>query len=234
MIEALVNRMTDMTTYSYLALGGGVVLALAVALHFTSVSRTKVPAIVVGVIGGLLTGAGLGVLAMAAFGWHWVQQEITNGDNSPPPMLGGGGGPPGMMAMMGGGPPGMRGGSGRGPNPKAQLAALVSKLDILTHKPLQITLTAEQKRKVRELIRKLDEKKELHEDEAEAKLKGLWEILNEDQRKTLGAAGYRWPDQGGGRGRGGPPAPSPNPFIEGEPKEHLESLRLQVEDKKKE
>jgi hypothetical protein len=144
--------------------------------------------------------------------------------------MGGGGPPAGMMGGGGGPPAGMAGGrdGGRGPNSKAQLAVLIGKLDILTRKPLQVTLTDKQKTEVRKLIQELEAKKELGDDEAEAKLKDLREVLNEDQRKTLEVAGYRWPGQGGGR-RTEPSTSAPNPFEEGENKEHLKSLRTQLE-----
>ena len=101
----------------------------------------------------------------------------------------------------------------------------------MTHEPLKVTLTAEQKTKVRDLIQKLDEQKELSDEEAAAKLNELKTILKDDQHTTLEAAGYRWSGQGDG-GRGGPPATPANLFTEGENKEHLKSLRAQLEDKK--
>jgi hypothetical protein len=223
------DKIADMHLFLYLAIGGGLAVALALVLHYAPTSGGKVPGIIVGILGGLLAGVGLGVLAMGAFGWHWVPQEISSGATlGPPPTAGqvSGGPPGGMMAAKGGGG---RGGN-RGPNHKAQLASLINKLDVLTHQSLKVSLSAEQKTKLRDLIQKLDESKELSDNEAEAKLKDLSQILNEDQRKTLEAAGYRWPGQGGD-GRGGSPTPSPNPFTEGENKEHLKSLRAQLEDK---
>lgn len=243
---------TELNWYYYLAIGGVVVVVLALLLYFTPIARIKIPAILLGVLGGLVVGTALGaalVMAMIAMGDKQDRVYAKSGDESPaggggrPGMAGGGGGRPGMAGGggrqgmgsgggrpgMGGGPPG-GGGGGRGPNTKAQLASLITKLDLLTHKSLAVTLDAEQKKKVRESVQKLDEGKELSDDEAKAKLDDLQKILNEDQRKTLEAAGYRWPAQGGGRGggRGGAPETPPNPFREGENSEHLKSLLAEL------
>lgn len=220
----IIEKIADTHVWIYLAIGGGLAVALALALHYAQTSGGRVPGVIVGIVGGLLAGVGLGVLGMGAFGWHWNQQPVRSGAEE---RLGSG--PPNAMTMSGGGgPPNARGGGG--PNPKAQLASLIGKLDVLTRQSLKVTLTAEQKTKVRDLIQKLDEQKELSDDEAEAKVKDLKQLLNEDQRKTLEAAGYRWPGEGGGRG--GPPTTPQNPFTEGENKEHLKSLRAQLQDKK--
>lgn len=121
-------------------------------------------------------------------------------------------------------------GGGRGPNPKAQLATLVTKLDQLSGKPLHLALTPEQKKKVDEQLQKLDEEKELKEDDAKKRLDTLLTLLK-DQRETLEAAGYRWP--GAGQGGGGrPPADQPNPFTEEANAHHLKSLRAYLEEKK--
>jgi hypothetical protein len=134
------------------------------------------------------------------------------------------------MQPGGGGGRGM--GGGRGPNSKAQLAALVTKLDQLSGKPLQLTLSAEQKQKVGEQLQKLDEEKELKDDDAKKRLDTLLTLLT-DQRATLEAAGYRWP--GAGQGGGGrPPAEQPNPFTEEANAHHLKSLRAYLGEKKTE
>jgi hypothetical protein len=129
------------------------------------------------------------------------------------------------MGMMGRGG-GMGGGGfgrGRGPNSKNDLASLVGKLDLLTRKPLAVTLTEDQKQKVREQLKGLEEPKELTEGEAKKRLDALVEILK-DQRETLKNAG--WPREGGGGFR--PPRDFPNPFQEGENSEHLKSLLGQM------
>jgi hypothetical protein len=227
--------LTDMSLYHYLAIGGGVLVVLALVLYFTPVSRLKIPGIFFGIVGGLGMGAALGVLAMAFYGYQLKQPESTGGA-SPQSGMGPGGGPPNMMAMMGrggmpngGGSPGRMGG-GR-PNSKTQLASLVAKLDVLTNEPLAVKLNPEQKKKMREQLQMLDEQENLSEDEAKAKLDALLDILK-DQRQTLEAAGYRWPGQGGGRGRGGQPASAlANPFKDEQNSKHLKALQSQLDKK---
>jgi hypothetical protein len=121
----------------------------------------------------------------------------------------------------GGGGPGGRGGfGGMRDNPKIQLANLVAKLDDLTRKPLEVKLTEDQKKRVREQLKGLDEQKELTDDDAKKRLDALLEIVK-DQSETLKSAGYPWP--GEGRGRDNQP-PAPNPFQAGKNNEHLKSL----------
>jgi hypothetical protein len=213
---------TDMSLYHYLAIGGGAFILLALLLFFTRLSQLKIPAIFLGIVGGFGAGAGLGVVCMGFLGYHW-QPQVAEGDpreaiarNAPPGMPGG---------MMGGGgmPPGMMGGmmGGRGPNPKNQLASLVAKLDLLTHKPLSVKLDDKQKHKVLEQIKDLDAEKELSEEKAKERVTALLEILK-DQRQTLEDAGYRWPGQDGGPQR---PTNAPNPFKEEQNGQHLKALR---------
>jgi hypothetical protein len=230
---------TDLTLYHYLAIGGAAVVVVGLVLYFTPIARMKIPAIFIGVVGGLGAGAGLGVLAMAFYGYHWEKQEDPEAASLPPgprrPMMppgaGPGGGPPNMTGRSG--PPSNAGGGGRGrgPNSKSQLASLITKLDLLTHHSLAVTLNGEQKEKVRQQIAKLDDEDELSEDDAKVRLVDLLEVLM-DQRRTLESAGYRWPGQGGCNGR--PPTSPPNPFREAENGKHLKSLRDQLEEKKAE
>jgi hypothetical protein len=136
-----------------------------------------------------------------------------------------GGGGKGGDGKAGGG-----GGGGGGPNPKFQLAQLVSKLDTLTAKPLTIQLTPEQKKKVQEQLAGLDAREKLSSDDAKAKLEALIDSLK-DHKATLVAAGYFWPGEpgpGGGGGRAGGPGakadPDDNPFKSGANGEHLKNL----------
>jgi len=62
------------------------------------------------------------------------------------------------------------GGMGGGPNPKTQLAQLVTKLDVLTVKPLKFELTGEQKKQVKEILADLDSKEAITDEEAKTKL----------------------------------------------------------------
>lgn len=222
---------TDMSLYHYLAIGGGVFILLALVLFFTRLSALKVPALFLGIVGGFGAGVGLGVVGMGFLGYHW-EPQTAEGDprealarNAPPGMPGGmmGGGMPGGMMGGGGMPPGMGGGGrGRGPNSKNQLASLIAKLDVLTHKPLAVHLNPEQKAEVRKQLKDLDAKEELSDDEAKTRLTALLEILK-DHKKTLEDAGYRLPGGGGG-GRGQRPPDAPNPFKEDGNAQHLKAL----------
>jgi hypothetical protein len=225
---------TNTNLYLYLAIGGGVVVVLALLLYFTPLSRLKVPGVVGGTLGGLALGAGLGVMGMTYFGYQVKKEEAPGGASAQSPNTGmgrPGGGGMGGMGMPGGGMGGMGmgmpGGGGRGgPSSKTQLANLIAKLDVLTRKPLAVTLSADQKQKVREQIRELDAKEELSDDEAKKRMDALLDIVK-DQRETLENAGYRWPGtQGGGGGPGRPPVE--NPFKEDQNAAHLKSLREQV------
>jgi hypothetical protein len=228
----------QMMWYHYLGIGAGVVVILALLLYFVPVSRLKVPAIIMGIVGGLGAGVAIGavtVMVMMALGVQMDLKYAKDGDESPPAAGGGRSGPRGgggRGGMGGGGRGGMGGGGGagaRGASSKPQLVLLIAKLDVLTgKKPLSVTLDAEQKEKVRDTLKKLLEEKELSEDEAKARLDGLEKILTDDQRKTLANAGYQRPAQGGGgRGAGAGSTP-PNPFSEGENHDHLTSLRDQI------
>jgi hypothetical protein len=141
----------------------------------------------------------------------------------------GGGGRGGAGGGAPGGARGGGGGGGRGaPSPKAQLATLVSKLDVLTEKPLTVNLSAEQQKQVREQLTGLADADELSDDAAKEKLDKLLDVLK-DQKDTFEAAGYRWPGAGnaggppGGGGPGGGQQPA-NPFKGEENSKHLKQL----------
>jgi hypothetical protein len=146
-------------------------------------------------------------------------------------MMGGGkgmGGPPG--GMRGGGPPGMAPGgamlSGMGaPPPKAQLALLIAKIDQLTNKPLELTLTDEQRAKLSEQLKGLSDEDELSDDDAKKRLDAILDLLK-GQQATLEAAGFRLPASGPGAQR---PSNLPNPFAEGQDQEHLKQLEKRLE-----
>lgn len=194
-----------------------------------AVASLRVPAIITSSIVFFLIGIAAGMGAMLLYGYHWEPQSGERTANSQPP--GGGGGGPKMTGMPGG--PGMPGGGGKGkgkqgPSSKAQLAALIAKLDQLTEKPLQVTLSAEQKKNVGEQLKGLDEMEELSDDEAKKRLDALLEIVA-DQRDIMEAAGYRWPGQGGFGGFGGKKGPeSANPFSGGPSAEQLKSLQASL------
>jgi hypothetical protein len=136
---------------------------------------------------------------------------------------------------FGKGPGGAGGGGGggqRGPSPKTQLANLVTKLDLLTQKPLSVELTADQKKKVGEQLKGLTDADDLSDEDATKRLDALKEVLK-DNIETLEAAGYRFPGQGapgGAPGAGGPDGgrPPANPFKDEQTGKHLKSLESQL------
>jgi hypothetical protein len=224
---------TDLQLYHWLAIAGGAVVLLAIVLYFTPINKIKIPAIVGSVLGGLALGAGAGVIVTTTFSDKFAKKDTGGGP--PPDMMermrpGGPQGMPGGFQGMPGGTQGRPGpgGVGQRPNAKNRLAELIVKLDVLTSKPLTLTLTDEQKKKVREQIQKLDAKEELEESEARNLLLALQKILDKDQHEVLASAGFRWPGSPAGR----PPADVDNPFSEKKNGEHLKSLRDQVAEKK--
>ncbi len=232
----MLETLKSVEVYYYLAAGGAAVIVLAIVLYFLKVPTLKVAGVVLGIVGGLGVGAAAGVLAMASQGYHWEKQsQPQSNPGAMGPQMGipggaPGGAPGGPGGARQGGPPGMAGppGGGRGPSAKTQLAGLVTKLDVLTQKPLQITLSDEQKEKVRAALEGLAGKEELSEDEAKEKLDALLAVVEKD-RDTLEAAGYRWPGGGGGGGGGGfGGQPPPNPFTDQKNGEHLKELEKRV------
>ena len=209
-------------------------------------TRVKVPVIVASSIICFAAGAGATFLIMMSIGYTLNEHQ---GDDTPPVVMrmGGQGGPMGGPGGPMGGPGG--GGGRGGPTAKSQLATLVTKLDQLTRKPLTVSLSEEQRTKLRERLRGLEEKEVLAEEDAKKRLDAILEIVQSD-RENLETAGYRWPGQpraggggggppraGGGGGGGGPPragggggAPPerPNPFKDEQNGKHLKSLDQQL------
>src|SRR5438067_13161508 len=101
---------TNLGNYNYLTLGGAILAVVAILLYFIPVTRIKVPAVIVSTVSSLAAGVGVGVLAMASYGYHWETRSQANAAN--PAAEGGRGGPGMMMAGMGGGPQGMKGPGG--------------------------------------------------------------------------------------------------------------------------
>lgn len=126
--------------------------------------------------------------------------------------------PPGMPVA-----PGQGGGmGGRGPTAKSQLASLVAKLDQLSQKPLAVNLNEDQRSKLVEQLKGLEDKADLPEEEAKKRLDAILEIVK-SEKETLESAGYRWPGQRGGGGR--PAADVANPFKDEQNNKHLKSLQ---------
>jgi hypothetical protein len=222
--------------YNYLIAGGIGVTVLALLLYLIPGLRLKMPAIIVSSLACLVAGLGLGMLVMVSMGYQLERPAASAAQESGPGggpgggmgakmagMKGKGGGKGGMGGGMGGmgGMMGGMGGGGGGAQPKAQLAGLVDKLDLLTARPLAIQLTDEQRAKVAEQLKGLEGAKDLTDEEAKKRLDALTETLK-PYRETLEAAGYRWPGAGGGGGRQPPP---PNPFLEEKNNKHLKELQ---------
>jgi hypothetical protein len=201
-------------------------------------AQGNVPAALATGIIGLAAGAGLAVLYMSYANPPEEKKEVVEtaspggggrggggGDGPPPgPPPGGGGGRGGFGGGGGGGGGGPGGGMTGRPNAKNQFTQLVGKLDQVTR--VQVKLTDEQKKKVKELLTGLGELEALKEDDAKAKLDALLALF-ENQREALEAAGFRWPG-GGGPPRPQGPANVPNPFKEGEGAKSLKSLQATV------
>jgi hypothetical protein len=198
--------------------------------------NAKVPAIVVASVIFFALGIGAGVLGQT---FYAEQSLAAAAASSPapapdakagPPKGGPGGGGPGG----GGGEKGKKGkgggGGGFAPSAKFQLTSLVSKLDVLTAKPLYLDLPAETKAKVNEQLQGLDGA-ELSDDAAKAKLEGLLSALK-DHKETLEASGFRWPGEagGGGGGRFGGAGPTPpNPFTEEKAAKQLSTVKQRLQ-----
>jgi hypothetical protein len=187
----------------------------------------KLIAIAAAVVVAFAAGVVLGVIYMGLMGYHLSPLADASSPQTPP------GGSVGTPPAGGGMPPAPGGMGGmRGPSPKAQLAQLVSKLDVLTAKPLSVQLTAAQSKQIQEQLKGLADAKELADDDAKVRLEKLLDVLK-DQKETFEAAGYRWPGEGG-RG-GGPPggmgggAPPANPFTTDTNANHLKSLSERLE-----
>ena len=208
-----------------------------------SIASAKVPAILatglicllLGVAGGIVVASyvdtGLNKRAAADPGETPEVKDVGAPKAGGMPGLGKGGGMPvgGMPGLGKGGDKGAggkaAGGGGKGgftPNPKIQLTQLVAKLDTLTKKPLVVTLTADQKKQVHDLLADLDSKEAISDDDAKAKYEAILKLV-EGQKETFEAAGYRWP--GAASAPPVPGEPPPNPFKDGDPATRLKSLR---------
>jgi hypothetical protein len=203
-------------------------------------SQAQVPTIIASSLVCFVAGAALGGVVMFYLGYDPSKNRLTGGGGEsqegstpegPPPGMGGkggggppmgkgGGGPP--MGKGGGGPPGgMEGARGGPASNKSQLAALVTKLDQLTSKPLALKLTEKQSAELAKQLEGLDAEKGVSEAEAKRRLDAILEIVKGD-KETLEAAGFRWP------GEMQWPPPADNPFSDDEAKEHLKKLQERV------
>jgi hypothetical protein len=196
----------------------------------------KVPAIIAASIISFVLGAGVALMSVTYINPDWRTPKAAYAEQSPSAASDSGGssrGPGGGAGggRAGGGPGGGgRGGGagGGGPSSRAQLVALVTKLEQLTSKPLSVNLNEEQQARLREELNGLDEKDELTDEEAKKRLDSILELVKGD-KETLEAAGYRWPGQrGGGGGAQTPSSEVRNPFKAEDGGKHLKALRDQL------
>jgi hypothetical protein len=184
--------------------------------------KTKVPMVVVGSLLGLVVGMVVGAVGMA-----WYDYELWNrlhGSRD----LGGSEGEdtranqdaqwaklkkkmgffPGSGKGMfpGGGFPGKKGGFGPPASARSELALLVTKLEILTDKPLRLEMTRDEQIKVAQLLQGLDKQEQLTEEDASRRLKMIQEILK-GRDELLRAVGAPMPGV-----TAQPPFDDPNPF----------------------
>jgi len=183
----------------------------------------KVPAIIASSVICLVVGVAIGAVGASYFGFtvervwpsgaHANEDGDQNGPQTGPKMPKGG---------IPGAPSGPDKGVGKGPSAKTQLSTLIAKLDILTQKPLTVSLDDDQKKKVQEELQGLDALEDLSEVDAKKRLNGLLKVL-EDQKESLEATGFRWPaEKAGGTAL---PTGAPNPFKEELNARHLKSLQ---------
>jgi hypothetical protein len=190
-----------------------------------SIASKKVPiAFVTGII---CLGLGIaGGIVAANFIDKETKFDNAGNEDGGGDLKGGKGGAGGKGGFGGGKGGGGKGGGGKGGGgggffgPKLQLTTLVTKLDILTKKPLSVELTADQKKQLQEQLAGLDTNDTMSNEEAQAKLDAIAKIV-ESHRATLEAAGVFWP----GGGIGIPPKLPDNPLKEGAGNDHLKSLR---------
>ncbi len=225
----------NLQLFHYIAIGGGVVLVLALLLYLLPAStrdKMRVPGIVVGIIGGIAVGSAAGAVGLARYGEPKRPAEAAAGaaagvaSGGPGAMMapgfGGPGGPGGGPGRPGrGGPGGPVGFGGGPPDHKVQLGNLVDRVIILALKPPTFTLTDEQKKQALAQLDGLEKPDELSQEEAEKRLEALQKVL-EGQSDSLRKISTGGPGRGGPGGR--PPTP-PNPFKEEKKAQELKELR---------
>ena len=115
---------------------------------------------------------------------------------------------------------------GKGPGPKAQLAALVTKLDLLTSNSLRFELTPEQKAKAKELLAGFAEKDEPSDDDAKDKMDKLLATIRAEQEGARRPQRHvPTPARGRGRRTRRYRGRAPNPLTVGDGAAHLKSLK---------
>jgi hypothetical protein len=190
-----------------------------------SLSQAKVPILVTATLLALAGGVAIGaILGMTVFHeWNNGSKEQAGAKDGNAP------GPPGGMFGPGGGAKGKGKGGGKGPGPKMQLNTLIEKLDLLTTRPLTLTLDAAQKKQIREQLEALSQEAKVSDEDAQKRLDALLAVLK-DQKEPLAAVGFRWP---GADATPGPPlgmiiGMMPNPFRDGPTAGKMKSLEARL------
>jgi hypothetical protein len=220
------QSLTSLGWPSYLILAGTVVCGLALVLYALPRFRMEIPAVLGSTLGALALGFGLGIVAMMAFGYHWeryagfnVGVEIDPEGPASNPAAANASAQM-MSTMMR--PAGRSGlGSRASLGPKAWLATLIFKLDLLDPDVLSNNLSVAQKAALARQLGELEQAPELTTEEAKRRLDELLESL-QPQRPALEAAGFTWP--GRAEVNATSPAELANPFRDKENAHHLESV----------
>jgi hypothetical protein len=247
MLFAKMFDFNNMGWQEYLVVGGGGLVVLAIILYFLPSKGVKIPGIFAGIFGGLAAGAGIGMATLIGMGYEkpakisdvagMTSEEaegMGQGGRGGAPQMNKGGG--GMPQMKKGGPGGGQGkggpgGAGKGKaggtggftsSATARLTALITKLDILTKKPLTLELSADQKKHLQEQLNMLANNSAVDDAEANKRLEAILNIMQKD-KDTLEAAGFNFSGQR--PGGGAPAATGANPFKLGEPGQHLKALQ---------
>jgi hypothetical protein len=179
------------------------------------------PVVAVGIILCFLIGIGVGAVGMFTFGLPLLGYEVYSLKGKAVAAAGGDGAdeeadkaPPKKAERKKG-------------NPKAELETLVTKLDVLTQKPLAVHLDKDQEQKVREQLKGLDTLNALSPLDAQRRLDALLKIL-QGQREPLEKAGFRWPQEKEAEAPGDPRMRPPNPFRAEPAAGHLRSLEARL------
>jgi hypothetical protein len=184
--------------------GGGILAVLAVLLSFLPMSRLKLPASAAAALGSLVLGFCVGLLLMTRLGYSWDLDSLR--DLVPryaptPPKAG-----RRVKELTGLDQKGKQTDS-----LKAQLIALIEKLDLVTQ---TTKLDPERKKQVLAQLQGLGEKEQMSEDEAESQRDALLDILKVNDR---------WPGTPTDEAKAD--AKAANPFKAGKPQQHLKALQ---------
>lgn len=198
----------DMGIHFYVVVGASILVLLAIVACFARYARTKLPAILLSVLGLALAGVfAAGVVYMVAQGYDWNPKATTE---SAPQGNRGAAAPPAGATMA---PPDFRN----------ALTGLVIVLDQLTSQPERLKLTAEQKKIIHEQLKDLDQLAELTQYDAGDRLEEMWKAIS-GHRKSIEEAG--WTPRGGAASQ--TKSDLPNPFKDDKNRRHLKSLQEHV------